>query len=62
MGGPYIPMEMAVRLIERLFAEEPYFGRIILECENSQIYRVIEDRTRKRIDVERVLGVAPTKN
>jgi hypothetical protein len=55
MGGPYIPLEMAVKLIERLLAREPFFGKIVLECEGSQIYRLSEDRTRKRVDVERWL-------
>lgn len=62
MGGPYISLDMAMKLIERLFSREPFFGKIVLECENSQIYRVNEDRTRKRIDVERVLGIASKDN
>ena len=56
MGGPYIPLEMVYKLLERLLKEDKFFGRIELECENSQIFRISKHETMKRPDVDRVLA------
>ena len=56
MGGPYIPLEMVYKLLERLLKEDKFFGRIELECENSEIFRISKHETMKRHDVDRVLA------
>ena len=56
MGGPYISLEQAKSLLERWLEGEPFFGKIVLECENNQIFRIEKDATFKKIDVDRVLG------
>ena len=56
MGGPYIPLELVKKLLERLLKEGRFFGKIELECEDSQVYRISKYETMKKSEVDRVLA------
>lgn len=57
MGGPYIPLEMVLKLFPRLLkGDRPFFGRIELECENGEVYRIVKHESMKRPEAERILA------
>ena len=57
MGGPYIPLEMVQKVLERVLKnDKTMYGTIELECENGQVYRISTHETMKRAEVEKYLA------
>jgi len=56
MGGPYIPFEALQKVLVKLLkGDRPFFGKIEIECENGEVYRIMKHETLKRSEVERLL-------
>ena len=57
MGGPYIPLETVQKVLERMLKkDQTFYGKIELECENGQVYRINRHETMKRAEVEKFLA------
>ena len=56
MGGQTIPLEMVQKVLEKmLMREQHFYGKIVLDCEDGQVYQIGRHETMKRTDAERLL-------